>query len=82
MVNKMKQETIGLVLKLAAVTVLRRSLRRVRQSQQKRLKMTERELERRWLRPFAFRPALFFPVFVALCYTNVMAVRMTHNRQS
>ena len=24
----------------------------------------------------AFRPALFFPVFVALCYTNVMAIQL------
>jgi len=49
----------------------------MRQSQQKRLKMTKRELERRWFRPFAFRPALFLFIFVALCYTNVMAVKMT-----
>ncbi|MDY0281673.1 MAG: hypothetical protein RBR35_14065 [Salinivirgaceae bacterium] len=73
----MKKETIGLVLKSAAVSALRKCLRRMRQSQQEQPEMTERELERRWFRPFAFRPALFLFIFVALCYTNVMAVRMT-----
>ena len=75
----MKKETIGLVLKSAAVSALRKCLRRMRQSQQEQPEMTERELERRWFRPFAFRPALFLFIFVALCYTDVMAVRMTHN---
>lgn len=75
MVNKMKKETIGLILKSAAVSALRKCLGHVHQSLQEQPKMIERKPERRWLRPFAFRPALFLPVLVALCYTSAMAVQ-------